>query len=334
MELSLRSMRNIQGEHFQLYESICRPLEEDFENALPVLANHRMVNTQLIHLKPLLDETKITAIDVSSIKLGETETGILCAIRGAIVWRETGQYRYLRLGPFPFHITEENRSEIYSLFRQYSFERPDSMLTPSLLNIQARMGTLFERWLQMCVSSSCKDNLILWDGSLTAGTADSPVNVISQLLEIARKGFNSVLAFSKMSRLRLSGHRVTDVLEEVQPPCLLEMRNFPVPSGSMRFLGDIYVAKLTLGTCSFRLDIDRKIPYEERIEATQKLLGNDVLNQGYPETLRLAHIFSTFTASEVIGIQRYIAQDWGLKIIARPNVRRLLFGPFGKGPEG
>jgi hypothetical protein len=48
----------------------------------------------------------------------------------------------------------------------------------------------------------------------------------------------------------------------------------------------------------------------------------------------LAHIFSTFTATEVIGIQRFIAQQYGLKIVMRPNVRRLLFGPFGKGAEG
>jgi len=48
----------------------------------------------------------------------------------------------------------------------------------------------------------------------------------------------------------------------------------------------------------------------------------------------LAHIFSTFTATEVIGIQRFIVHQYGLKIVTRPNVRRLLFGPFGKGAEG
>jgi hypothetical protein len=102
----------------------------------------------------------------------------------------------------------------------------------------------------------------------------------------------------------------------------------------MHFLGDIYIAKLATRGCSFRLDIDRRISHEERVEAAQRLLGNDVLHQGYPETLRLAHILSTFTATEVISIQRYVAQEWGLKIVERPNVRRLLFGPFGKGPEG
>ncbi len=327
-------MRNMEGKYLRFYENTSKLVEEDFKDALPGFVNHKAATAQLIPLVPLLEETTVIAIDVSSIKLGETQTGILCAVRGAIAWREKGQYRYFRLGPFPFHVTEENRSEIYSSLTQCSFDRPESMKAPSLVNVQTRIGTIFERWLQMCVSCSCKDNVILWDGSLTAGTVDSPVNVMSQLLQIARKSFNSVLAFSKMSSLRFFGHRVTDIPWECQPPCLLQIGDYQFPTSPIRLLGDIYVAKLTPGRCSFRLDIDRKIPYERRIEAIQKLLGNEVLHQSYPETLRLAHIFSTFTASEVIGIQRYIAQEWGLKIVPRPNVRRLLFGPFGKGPEG
>jgi hypothetical protein len=49
--------------------------------------------------------------------------------------------------------------------------------------------------------------------------------------------------------------------------------------------------------------------------------------------LRLAHVYSTFTATEVIGIQRFISQQYKLKIIHRPNVRKILFGSFGKGAE-
>jgi hypothetical protein len=98
-------------------------------------------------------------------------------------------------------------------------------------------------------------------------------------------------------------------------------------------LGNVYAVKLTEGNCSFRLDIDRRLSGEEGIDAVQKLLGNDMILQSYPETLRLAHIYSTFTANEVIGIQRFITNRCGLKIVMRPNVRRILFGPFGKGSE-
>ena len=99
-------------------------------------------------------------------------------------------------------------------------------------------------------------------------------------------------------------------------------------------MGNIYVAKLTGGSCTFRLDIDKRLSQMQAVEAVQKLLGNDLILQSYPETLRLAHIFSTFTATEVLGIQRCVAKESNIKILTRPNVRRILFGRFGKGPEG
>jgi len=185
------------------------------------------------------------------------------------------------------------------------------------------------------VATQSQNTLILWDGSLTAGTNDSPTHIVLQLLDTARNRLNTVLAFSKMTRLRLSGHRITDLIEKCTPPCLLEMDGYPIaPSNAIHFLGNIYVAKLTKGNCSFRLDTDRKLPREQAVEATQRLIANDFLAESYPETLRLAHIYSTFTANEVIGIQRFLAQTHGIKTVTRPNIRRLLFGPFGKGPEG
>jgi len=169
---------------------------------------------------------------------------------------------------------------------------------------------------------------------MTAGMIDSPVDEMSRLLEISRNRFSTVLAFSKNTNLRFLGHKLTDYAEKAVPPCLLEIKGIPSSSSAALFLGDVYIAKLTHGVCSFRLDIDKKVPQEQGIDAVQSLLGSDLLVQSYPETLRLAHIYSTFTATEVIGIQRFIAQQYGLKIVTRPNVRRMLFGPFGKGAEG
>jgi len=283
-----------------------------------------------IQLQQTQDKRPIVAIDVSSIRIGETETGELCAVRGAIVWKEKNRYKYQRIGPFPFHITEYNQKEIYKLFRNNYFEFSE---IPNIVNIQARMGNLLERWLQLGISSSTYETIILWDGSMTAGMLDCPVEEMCRLLEIARNRLNIVLAFSKNTNLRFSGHKITDFAETAVPPCLLEMKGLPSFSGPVIFLGEIYIAKLTNGVCSFRLDIDKKVAQEQGIDAIQSLLGSDLLVQSYPETLRLAHIYSTFTATEVIGIQRFIAQQYGLKIITRPNVRRMLFGPFGKGAE-
>ncbi len=325
-------MKNIESSHLQTNQTtLNQPATEHIADPTLIMKIQQASTIKTIPLEPTQNERPVVAVDVSSIRIGETETGELCAIRGAIVWKEKNRYKYQRIGPFPFHITEQNKKEIHKLFRNQYFEFSEA---PNIVNIQARMGNLLERWLQLSISCSTYDAIILWDGSMTAGMADSPVDEMSRLLEIARNRLSTVLAFSKNTTLRFSGHKLTDYAKKAVPPCLLQINGFPAASGPVILLGNIYVAKLTRGVCSFRLDIDKKVPQEQGIEAVQSLLGNDLLVQSYPETLRLAHIYSTFTATEVIGIQRFIAHQYGLKRVTRPNVRRMLFGPFGKGAEG
>ncbi len=301
----------------------------------PSPSNYESQSLRSIPLKPSQQPATIIAIDVSNIKLGETDSGLLIAIRAAVVWMRNRQYRYLRLGPFPFHITEQNKQKICHLFRAHNFQTsPNSQITPKLTDTHNRISNLLECWLQMNISTRSQDSIVLWDGSLTAGTPDNPMQFLSKLLETARHRLNRILAFAKTTTLRIGNQVLTDLTTETPSPCLIQVKSIPLnPSTPLRFLGNIYVTRFARSNCSFRLDIDKNLPIEEGIAAVEQLLGNDMLYQGYPETLRLAHIYSTFTASEVIGIQRFIAQTHGLRIIMRPNLRRLLFGPFGKGVD-
>ncbi len=308
------------------------------EEITPAFQGQTRLKLRTIPLKPRACQKPVIAIDVSSIKIGETNAGIILALRAATVWKQRSHgYRYLRFGPFPFHITEENKQEIYGLFRQYSIDQPEAgalIGTPDIIHIQARMTTLLERWLQTQIAAQSKNSLILLDGSLTAGTSDTSVQAMSELLDIARNYHNIVLAFTKMTRLRLNGCHMTDLINKCTPPCLLQTDGYPTTAyNHIHFLGVIYVAKLNHNAYAFRLDIDNKIPHQQAVESVEHLIANDLVTDGYPETLRLAHIYSTFTASEVIGIQRFLAQTYGIRIVQRPNVRRLLFGPFGKGPS-
>jgi len=346
IELSLRSIKNIhdnggEASLYQPYETLTEDTLNPTEEVTPIFQGQTTLKLQTIHLKPRPSQTPVIAIDVSSIKIGETNTGILLALRAATVWKQNGTgYRYLRFGPFPFHITEENKQEIYALFNQYSHDQnelgsPQSHAnTPTLLNMQTRMTSLLERWLQTQISAQTQNSLILLDGSLTAGTGDTPLQTITQLLETARNRHNTILAITKVTRLRLNGHTLTDLINKSRPPCLLQTDGHATSAyNHIHFMGTIYVAKLAPSPYAFRLDIDNQIPNPGQIEAVEHLIANDLILDGYPETLRLAHIYSTFTANEVIGIQRFLAQTHGIKTIQRPNIRRLLFGPFGKGPQ-
>ena len=294
-------------------------------------------SAQIIQLKPKKDSSIISAIDVSSINIGETNTGLLIAIRGAIVWKQNSKYRYIRVGPFLFHVTEENKQQIYNTLRRAYFSSAEKqpktpvLSAPNLMQMQSRLTGLLEKWLQTTIATTGSHSLILWDGTLTAGTPEAPVSVAEHILGRARERRNIIMAFSKITRLRVLGYRITDLLMKSRPPCLLELRNYSKVGRPLRLLGEIYVARLAEGNCAFRMDLDKKISREQRVEAVQKLIGNDIVLQGYPETLRLAHILCTFTANEVIAMQHFITKKAGLNIVSRPNIRRILFGPYGKG---
>ncbi len=150
-----------------------------------------------------------------------------------------------------------------------------------------------------------------------------------EILAIARRNNNTVLAFSKATSLRANGYLITDLLPSGEAPYLLETTGlrFKAP---MVALGDVYVARLHKANMAFRLDIDSEVPLQSRFEAVEKLLGNDALQNSYPETLRLAHILCTFTANEVLAMQHFITRRHGIQIVNRPDMHRLLFGPFGR----
>ena len=326
IELSINSLKKMQNQTFQLNQ-------QTFQQKPSI--EEQLQTTQLrlkpIRLKPRTEETIIAAVDTSTIKLGETRKGMLIAVRGANVWKQDRNYRYVRLGPFIFHVTEENIKEVYNTLQRAYFNNPQGHLSsPSFMQIPTRIAGLLERWLQTVLSKTVSNGLILFDGSLTSGTADTPTRCMRELLSGAREMGNVVLAFSKMTNLRLNGYLITDLLLKYDPPYLFEMTDLR-SKPPLVLLGDVYVARLTKGNYAFRLDIDKEVPLERKVEAVEKLLGNDIILQSYPETLRLAHILCTFTANEVIAMQHFIARKYGLKIINRPDMHRLLFGPFGKG---
>jgi len=327
IELSLNTMYTIKGKTFQLEDSdLLEPFIETRVNSNPINMKEKIISTLLTPLKPIFDGTPIIGIDVSSIKIGTTNAGAIYAVRGTIVLRISGEYRYLRFGPLPFHVTGEN---IHKIFKELS---KDFLSKSSISQIepQKQLCNLVERWLQAQVAHLAKESILLWDGSLAAGVSKSSAAALSKILKTARENSNVTMAISKDTTLRFLDQKITDLLARYESPCLFEIDSLPSsPQNFMKLLGRVYVAKLAKRGCAFRLDIDRSISREESIASVEKLLGNEIVYQGYPETLRLAHIYSTFTASDVIGIGRFLVRRYGLRLIPKYNMHRTLFGPYG-----
>jgi hypothetical protein len=327
-EQSIYTLKHIEGRSFQPnQQAIQQP------QGLDQLAHTAEIRMEPITLTPRHEQTTVAACDTSTMRIAETATGMLIAVRGAAVWRQSKKYRYMRLGPFVFHVTEENKIQLFDTLEKSYFDTPHGHGVHyglSLMQMPLRIAGLLERWLQVMLARTLDNGLILLDGSLTAGTCDTPSSRIREILVHAGKSGNVIMAFSKMTSLRVGGHLITDTCFGCSSPSLLHILGLRPKPPTMLF-GDVYVARLSKGGCAFRLDIDSENPFQRRIEAVEKLLGNDVLTQGYPETLRLSHILCTFTANEVLAMQHFAVRRYGLQIIERPDMHRLLFGPFGRG---
>ncbi|MFH0748501.1 MAG: DNA double-strand break repair nuclease NurA [Candidatus Bathyarchaeota archaeon] len=286
---------------------------------------------RIIRVLQVNEKTPVFGIDTSNIILGNTEKGLLSAVRGSVVWRENGSYQYVRHGPFIFHITERNRHTLYNSLRQIYLDVDDRVGTPILEKTVDRIRSILERWIQKHLCEVTHNSLILWDGSLTTRTVKRPISILGEILHTARNNCNQILAFSKKTTLTMMGQRLGDLIDGKFAPCLLDIdKAIRLQYGShLHFFGKIFAVKLSPTSFTFRLDIDRRASENENINAIGKLLGNEILADGYPETLRMAHILSRFSASEILAMQRYVAVNYGLRISPTSDVRQVLFGPYG-----
>ena len=259
IELSINSLRQVRMNAFQLNQ---QNLQQDNYADCPT---QLQLKRQPLPLTPRHQETIIAAVDTSTIKIGETSTGIIIAIRGATIWKQNRKYHYTRLGPFIFHITEENKNAVYNNIEKAYFntQYSSSHATPNLLQMPTRLASLLERWLQTMLAKTVTDGLLLFDGSLTSGTIDTPVQRMREILTVARRNRNIVLAFSKATSLRSNGYLITDLLPEHDPPYLLETTGVRFKPPTV-VLGDVYVARLNKANMAFRLDIDREVPVHEQ----------------------------------------------------------------------
>jgi hypothetical protein len=330
VELSNRSMNALQGTKFNP-----RPVslvemgvdDADMEEKLDITAA-LSAGLKRNSLNPVREPVPIAACDASSVKIGETDNGMIFAIRAVAVWRQASRILYNRWGPLLFHVPN---SEDTHQFRDDE-SRAFGGLTLKTLRVLTRLRNHVERWVQEVLSESLKDGILLIDGSLTAGTPDNPAARVNNILATARSNNSIVIGISKSTELTIGGKNVLGFSNDEGVPHIVDITPLveeEYPPYPVRFLGRVYVAKLSSDGFLFRTDIDRESTEEDTQLALSRLAGTDVIFHGYPETLRIAHIFSTFTANEILAIQRYVASNHHITLQSRPSLRRSLFGPFG-----
>lgn len=273
-------------------------------------------------------DRRVVAIDSTSFTLGDISEGIVGATRISVIIKPEGSNRQKleSYGPFLIAVTNQNKDVIYDgLIKKVFGATPDSN-APELYKMMDRIRNLLERHIQLEVVRNFTNSLILLDGSLIAGTVANPKFVLRNLLHTASRNNNCIVAISKSTTLTLSKSKnsILSLLDGFSGPCYVGGIKAMIEQDKDKYLGDIYVAKLTPYGEPFRIDIasDSPLPHHTALEMISGLAGD----YGYPEELKLAHSTCVHSAVEIMELQALATKMHNLQV--KENLRSKIF-PFG-----
>ena len=271
-------------------------------------------------------ETTVVAIDSTGFALGYVPEGLVAALRASVVTRLAGEskHRLERYGPYLIALTNANKEDIYqNLYRTIYGESTASI--PDLANILDRMRNLFERHLESEVARRSRDSLILLDGSLIGGTVANPRFFVRNIIDHAAGNGSSIAAISKSTRLVLQRSRrsILSLLEGAPGPCYVGGVRNHIEQQPERYLGEIYVTRLTPCGEPFRVDLPDDAPKShDTILCELSGLAGDY---GYPEELKLAHMTCVFSGIEILELQAAATALHGLVLKEEVDVRPKIF---------
>jgi hypothetical protein len=291
------------------------------------LTIHSDVNIPVELLEPFQPKRKVVAIDTTSITLGHVRDGAVGAIRGAVVVREPKKADFIEIyGPYLLAPTNQNKQSFYEEMRKIVFRKPKKARSPDYIRMIDRARSFLEKLLQLEAARMYTNALLLFDGSLIGRTIDSPENFVKEVLDVAASHGNDVAAISKRTGLSLEPTKrsILSVLEGVPGPCYAEVKPY-ISQNKERYLGNIYVAKFTLQGEPFRVDIPNNSP-SKHVSILSQLSGL-AGDYGYPQELKMAHVFCIHNSIEVLELQSAATAIYGMEI--EEDIRKKIFGPFG-----
>lgn len=294
--------------------------------------DENFVNVEKARIKPKLIspeniQKRIIAIDATSAKLGIIEDGLLGVVRISTVIREIGEknHRLERYGPKLVDITNQNKYERYKKLCQIVFGGSSSLsVAPDNSEMLNRIRNLYEKHIQLSAIKSNQDGLILIDGSLIGDTIDTPKRIINEMIMGAQKNNNTLIAISKKTGLILknSGKSILSLIENQDGPVFLGPLNSYLEVGdAKKYLGEIYVAKLSTQGKSFRIDIPPNL--DEDVSRIFNQLASTCGYYGYPEELKFAHTTCIHSHVEMLALQAFAIQKYKMRI--EENIRNLIF---------
>ena len=208
----------------------------------------------------------IAAVDCGIIRLGETESGLIIALRASIVIDDDlePKIHLFRTGPLYLH----NAFKAQILFQMGKhLGKPDFFVEvddsdpsdPKPYKVKSgiaadthkygdRFRNWFERLVQKVAVASINNGVVLFDGALTLRTLDTPQQYLKDLAKLASDHGNALIAVSKQSLLQVGGKSIRFWLNDVPNRiCYRSLgRIMALEGAEERSLGNVYATRFSV----------------------------------------------------------------------------------------
>ena len=288
----------------------------------------------------------VAGVDCGIVRLGETENGLVIALRATIMLDDGTNTSIMQFRTGPIYLHNDYKKEIlYSMGQQLGrddfFVEVDrsSGTQPTVLRVKRgvaddahQYGDRFRNWLERLIqriaSTTVQNGTILLDGALTLRTRDTPRSYLENLGSIASASGNAIVAVSKQSLLQVQGRPVRFWLDDVRNrACYRCLTQVMRREGNERVLGNAYAARFSPLGPTFRMDI-KAVNGQTDDEAIERFFSSVLMRVGYPDLLVCAHAHSYFTSPDVVQLQAQAGAMYSL--VPQGEVPLTgIFAPFG-----
>jgi hypothetical protein len=279
---------------------------------------YRETELPVNRILPVHESTIVSGVDSSCLKIAETEDGSLYAIKcGLVFCTSLDIVLHLRIGPLLLYLTNESlrSSELDGrLLKAVSY---DTGMASRMIRIN------MERLIQYRLSKILHNSIILVDGALKTSIFEDRQYNLSKIAENCVLNRNVIMGLGKSTRFKILD-KVSFGLKRFNDSGLIDV-GFIIKSLVRNTLGFNTMVKFAKDVPVLRADIITS-NISDAIFALGKVIGNDPLHSGYPESLSMAHHISSFSSSEITGIKVHLLRNYNVVELPSHNPRKTLLG--------
>ncbi len=281
--------------------------------------NGKYPYTMVTTIRPLTEDTDVLGIDSSSIQIAETEGGALYAVKSGIVIAIRGQIQaHFKIGPILFYLSEDSLKHSDLDHRITRLVLFDSESAKRLIRVRV------ERAIQLELSQHLTGAIVLVDGSLRSSVWEYRNHTLKRIVENCFLHKNTIVGISKSTKLRILD-KISLPLTKIRGSGYIDV-DLIIKSLVRGTIGDSILVKFGSSYTSPILRADIAVSDGDKERSLGKILGNDSIARGYPETLQLAHHVSTFTSTEISCLRSHVLNKYDVVVLASEDIRKKLLG--------